>query len=50
MGKQRRARFFTAAESAPIRDRWQRGEGLRLIGRVFEDILVDLRALAAAWR
>lgn len=35
MGKQRGRRFFTAAESAQIWDRWQRGEGLKLIGRVF---------------
>src|SRR6187399_1674922 len=35
MGKQREKRFFTAAESAEIWDRWQRGEGLKLIGRVF---------------
>lgn len=35
MGKQRQRRFFTAAESAQIWDRWQRGEGLKLIGRVF---------------
>jgi IS30 family transposase len=34
MGKRRR-RFFTAAESAEIWDRWQRGEGLKLIGRMF---------------
>ena len=26
---------FSAAESAQIWDRWQRGEGLKLIGRVF---------------
>ena len=32
MGQRRR---FTAAESAEIWDRWQRGEGLKLIGRVF---------------
>src|SRR6187551_2272244 len=31
----RRRRFFTAAESAEIWDRWQRGEGLKLIGRMF---------------
>ena len=35
MGKQREKRFFTAAESAEIWDRWQRGEGLKLIGRMF---------------
>ena len=35
MVKVRRRRVFTAAESAEIWDRWQRGEGLRLIGRVF---------------
>jgi IS30 family transposase len=34
MGKGRR-RYFSAAESAEIWDRWQRGDGLRLIGRVF---------------
>ena len=34
MGKRRR-RFFTAAESAEIWDRWQHGEGLKLIGRMF---------------
>jgi len=28
--------MFSAAESAEIRDRWQRGEGLKLIGRVFD--------------
>jgi hypothetical protein len=28
--------MFTAAESAEVWDRWQRGEGLNLIGRVFE--------------
>ena len=31
----RQTRSFTAAESAEIWDRWQRGEGLKLIGRVF---------------
>jgi len=31
----RRRRMFTAAESAEVWDRWQRGEGLNLIGRVF---------------
>ena len=31
----RQRRRFTAAESAEIWDRWQRGEGLKLIGRVF---------------
>jgi len=35
MGKQRQRRFFTASESAEVWDRWQRGEGLKLIGRVF---------------
>src|SRR5579864_1697896 len=30
----RRRRMFTAAESAEVWDRWQRGEGLKLIGRV----------------
>jgi IS30 family transposase len=28
--------MFTAAESAEVWDRWQRGEGLKLIGRVFD--------------
>jgi IS30 family transposase len=32
----RRRRMFNAAESAEIWDRWQRGEGLKLIGRVFD--------------
>ena len=31
----RRRRMFTAAESAEVWDRWQRGDGLKLIGRVF---------------
>ena len=31
----RRRRMFTAAESTEVWDRWQRGEGLKLIGRVF---------------
>jgi IS30 family transposase len=31
----RRRRVFTAAQSAEVWDRWQRGEGLSLIGRVF---------------
>src|SRR3990170_4712826 len=35
MAKGRRRRMFTAAESAEVWDRWQRGEGLKLIGRVF---------------
>ena len=30
----RRRRMFSAAESAEVWDRWQRGEGLKLIGRV----------------
>ena len=30
----RRRRMFTAAESAEVWDRWQRGEGLNLIGRI----------------
>jgi hypothetical protein len=33
MGKGCR-RYFSAAESAEIWDRWRRGEGLKLIGRV----------------
>jgi len=32
----RRRRMFTAAESAEVWDRWERGEGLKLIGRVFD--------------
>src|SRR5512146_576526 len=32
----RRRRMFTAAESAEVWDRWQRGEGLKLIGRMFD--------------
>ena len=32
----RRRRMFTAAESAEVWDRWQRGEGMNLIGRVFD--------------
>ena len=35
MGKERKWRRFSATESAEIWDRWQRGEGLKLIGRVF---------------
>ena len=34
MAKRRQRRMFTAAESAEVWDRWQRGEGLKLIGRV----------------
>ncbi len=32
----RRRRMFSTAESAEVWDRWQRGEGLKLIGRVFD--------------
>src|SRR6202140_1237683 len=35
MRQRRKRRYCTAAESAEIWDRWQRGEGLKLIGRVF---------------
>ena len=35
MAKRRQRRMFTAAESAEVWDRWQRGEGLSFIGRVF---------------
>lgn len=35
MGLRRKRRFFTAAESAEIWDRWRLGEGLKSIGRVF---------------
>ena len=34
MAKRRQRRMFTAAESAEVWDRWQRGEGINLIGRV----------------
>src|SRR5450432_2389179 len=33
MGHRSRRRFFTAAESSEIWDRWQKGEGLKSIGR-----------------
>jgi hypothetical protein len=46
MGERRR-RLFTAAESAEIWDRWQRGGGLKLIGRKFgktsSSLFADLR-------
>jgi hypothetical protein len=35
MRPRQKRRFFTAAESAEIWDRWCRGEGLKSIGRVF---------------
>jgi IS30 family transposase len=35
MGQQGRHRYCTAAESAEIWDRWQRGENLTSIGRIF---------------
>jgi Helix-turn-helix domain/Chaperone of endosialidase len=35
MGQRAKRRYCTAAESAEIWDRWQRGEGLISIGRVF---------------
>ena len=35
MRQRRKRRFFTAAESAEIWDRWRQGEGLKSIGRVF---------------
>jgi IS30 family transposase len=35
MHQRPKRRFYTAAESAEIWDRWQRGEGLKSIGRVF---------------
>ena len=35
MAKRRERRVFTASESAAVWDRWQRGEGLKLIGRMF---------------
>jgi IS30 family transposase len=36
MRQRRKRRYCTAAESAEIWDRWQRGEGLKSIGRVFD--------------
>src|SRR5678816_4354548 len=35
MRLRRKRRFFTAAQSAEIWDRWRKGEGLKSIGRVF---------------
>ena len=35
MRQRRKRRHFTAAQSAEIWDRWQKGEGLKSIGRVF---------------
>lgn len=35
MARRRERRMFTATESAAVWDCWQRGEGLKLIGRVF---------------
>ena len=35
MAKRRQRRMFTASESAEVWDRWQRGDGLKVIGRVF---------------
>ena len=46
----KRRQMFTAAESAEVWDRWQRGEGLNFIGRVRQDVIGDLRAFEAAWR
>ena len=34
MRRRTKRRFYTAAESAEIWDRWRRGEGLKFIGRV----------------
>jgi len=34
MAKRQQRRMFTAAESAEVWDRWQRGEGINLIGRI----------------
>ena len=51
MGLRRKRRFFTAAESAEIWDRWRRGEGLKSIGRVFgktsSSIFAHIRPSAA---
>jgi hypothetical protein len=44
MRQRRKRRFFTAAESAEIWDRWRKGEGLKSIGRVFGELVLDLRA------
>jgi hypothetical protein len=35
MRQHRKRRFYTAAESAEVWDRWRKGEGLKSIGRVF---------------
>ena len=35
MRQRRKRRFYTAAESAEVWDRWRKGEGLKSIGRVF---------------
>src|SRR5438034_8501874 len=35
MRQRRKRRYCTASESAEIWDRWQKGEGLKSIGRVF---------------
>ena len=35
MLQRRKRRHYTAAESTEIWDRWQKGEGLKSIGRVF---------------
>ena len=34
MAKRRQRRMFTAAESAEVWVRWQRGEGIKLVGRI----------------
>lgn len=34
--QRRKRRYFTAAQSAEVWDRWQKGEGLKSIGRVFD--------------
>ena len=47
----RRRRMFTGSESAEVWDRWQRGEGLKLIGRVFDwSSGAIFAASEAAWR
>lgn len=51
MVSRRRRRMFTAADSAAIWDRWQRGDGLKLIGRLFDrtsSAIFPLRPLVAA--
>jgi hypothetical protein len=41
--------MFSAAESAEVWDRWQRGDGLNLIGRVFERSSSSISSRMAAF-